>query len=100
MLGEIIRELIKTKESAPVTSELVRAKTVEDQRAQSTIITSLSKTKEFDKIKKIKDGQRQAEKTSNMCQNACVAELQFLWFQPYTWTMPGLCEDVWQNTAR
>ena len=47
MVAEIIRELIKAEKSAAVTSEqvLVWAKTVEVQRAQSTIITSLSETK-------------------------------------------------------
>ena len=60
ILAEIIRELTKAKESAAVTSEqvLVWAKGVEAQRAHSTIITTLSNAKEFDKIKTIKGGQR------------------------------------------
>ena len=60
MLAEIIRELTKAKESTIVTSEqiLVWAKRVEAQGVQSTIIISLSKTKEFNKIKTIKGGQR------------------------------------------
>ena len=59
-LAEIIRELINAEESTAVTSKqvLVWAKRVEVQRVQSTIITSLSETKEFDKIKSIKGGQR------------------------------------------
>ena len=60
MLVEIIRGLSKAEKSTAVTSEqvLVWAKRVDAQRAQSTIITCLSKTKEFDKVKAIKGGQR------------------------------------------
>ena len=60
MLAERNGELIKAEESTAVTSEhiLVWAKRVEAQRAQSTIITGLSETKEFDKVKTIKGGQR------------------------------------------
>ena len=60
LLVEIIRELTKAEESAAVTGEqvLIWAKRVEVQRAQSAIINSLSETKEFDKIKAIKGGQR------------------------------------------
>ena len=60
MLAEIIRELTKTVERTAVINEqvLIWVKRVEAQRAQSTIITSLSKTKEFNKIKTIKGGQR------------------------------------------
>ena len=56
MLAEITRELTKAEESTAVSSEkvLVWAKRVEAQRAQSTIITSHSETKEFGKIKTIK----------------------------------------------
>ena len=51
-----------------MTSEqvLVWAKRVEAKRAQSAIITSLSETKEFDKIKTIKVGQTQSEKATNV----------------------------------
>ena len=60
ILAEIMTELTKAEESTDVTSEqvLVWAKKVGVQRAQSTIITCLSKTKEFEKIKTIKMGQR------------------------------------------
>ena len=60
MLAEIIRELSKAEESTAVTSEqiLILPNRVEAQRAQSAMITSLSKTKEFDKRKTIKGGQR------------------------------------------
>ena len=60
MLAEIIRELTKAKKHTAVTSKqvLVWAKRVESHRAKSVIITSLSKTKEFDKIKTINGGQR------------------------------------------
>ena len=77
MLAEIIRELTKAKESTAVTSEqvLIWAKRMEVQRAMSAIITSLSETKEFDKIKTIKGGDTQSEKTANPCQNAGEAEL-------------------------
>ena len=59
MLGIIIRGLKKTEKSSDVTSEqvLVWAKWVEAQKAQSTIITSLSETKDFGKIKVVKGGQ-------------------------------------------
>ena len=74
---------------------LIWAKIVEVQRIQSTIITRLSETKEFDKINTIKGPQRHnLKKTSNMCINAHEAELQFLWFQPSTQTMPSLWEEV------
>ena len=58
MLAEIIRELIKAKESANITNEQVLgwAKRVEAQRAQSAITDSLIETKEFDKIKIVKGG--------------------------------------------
>ena len=103
MIAEIIRELTKAKESTPVTSEqvLVWAKRVKAQRTQSAIITNLSKTKKFDKIKKIKRGpQTQSKKTSKICQNTCKAELQLLWFQPSARAMPSLWEEVcgvWQG---
>ena len=59
LLVEIIRELTKTKECTTVTSEqvLIWAKRVGAQRGESAMITSLSKTKKFDKIKAIKGGQ-------------------------------------------
>ena len=55
MLAEIVKELTKTKETTAVTSEqvLVWAKRVETQRAHFAIRTSLSETKELDKIKTI-----------------------------------------------
>ena len=95
MLTEIIRELTKTETSTAVTSELVLVweKKVEAQKAQSTIITSLRETKEFDKIKTIKEGETESKKTANMCHNAFEADFQFLWFQPSTQTMPSLWED-------
>ena len=60
MLAEIIRELTKAKESADITSEQVLGwvKRVEAQRAQSAIMDSLTKTKEFDKVKIAKGGLR------------------------------------------
>ena len=103
MLAEVIREFIKAEESTAVTrkQELVRAKGVETQRAQSAIITSQSGTKEFDKIKDNKsETETQSEKTANMCQNAHEGELQLLWFQPSILTMPSLLEEVcevWQG---
>ena len=53
MLAEIIRELTKARESADITSEQVLGwkKRVEAKRAQSAIMDSLTKTKEFDKVK-------------------------------------------------
>ena len=47
MLAELIRELTKADESTAVTSHqvLIWAKRAESQRAQSAIITSLSKTR-------------------------------------------------------
>ena len=53
MLAEIIRELTKAKESADKTSEQVLgwAKRVESQRGHSAIMDSLTKTREFDKVK-------------------------------------------------
>ena len=72
MLAEIIGELIiKAEESTAVTIEqtLIWAKRVGAQRAQYAMIISLSKTKEFDKIKTIKGTERQSGKTSNTCRN-------------------------------
>ena len=103
MLAEIIRELTKAKERTAVTSEqvLIWAKRVEAHRAKSAIRTSLSETKEFDKIRIIKRGtEMQSEKTTNMCQKAHKTELQLLWFQPSTKTMPSPWEEVcgvWQD---
>ena len=58
MLAEIIREVTKAEESTAITSEevLIWHKRVEAQRAQSTIINSLSKRKEFGKDKDNKRG--------------------------------------------
>ena len=58
MLAEIIRELAKGEESADITSEQVLgwAKRVEAPIAQSAIMDSLTKTKEFDKVKIVKGG--------------------------------------------
>ena len=56
MLAGIISELTKVEDSAYITSEQVLgwAKRVEAQGAQSAIMDSLTKTKEFDKVKKAK----------------------------------------------
>ena len=56
MLAEIIREPTKAEESTAATSEQVLfwANRMGAQRVQPAIITSLSKTKEYDKIKTIK----------------------------------------------
>ena len=54
MLGEIIQELTKIHENEKITSRNVLswAKRVKVQRAQSTIMNSLTEVKEFDKLKK------------------------------------------------
>ena len=56
MLAEIIRELTKAEESADMTSEQVLdwAKRVGAQRAQSAVMDSLTKSKEFNKVKIVK----------------------------------------------
>ena len=53
MISEITRELTKKEENKILTSHqvLAWAKRTEAQRAQSAIINSLSKTKDFDRIK-------------------------------------------------
>ena len=58
MLTEIIRKLTKAVQSVDITSEqaLGWARRVEFQRAQSAIMDSLTKTKEFVKIKIAKGG--------------------------------------------
>ena len=83
---EIIRELTKTKEGSDVTNEqvLAWAKRVEPQKAQTITITCPGETKNFDKIKTAKEGQRQYEKNHKRCQNANEPELQVLWFKPST----------------
>ena len=48
------------------------------KESQSAIITSLSETKDFNKIKIVKQGQRQYKKKPEMCQNACKPGLQTL----------------------
>ena len=60
MLAEIFRELTTAVESKGMTSEqvFIWAKIMDALRAQSTIITSLDETKESDKIKTLKEGQR------------------------------------------
>ena len=52
MLVEIIRELTKYEENITIHSDtvLTRAKTVEAQRAQAVVISSLPEAKNFDKI--------------------------------------------------
>ena len=61
MLVKIIRELTKTERGSDIISEKVSvwAKRVEAQEAKSRIITSLSKTKNFNKIKTVKGEWRQ-----------------------------------------
>ena len=56
MLSEIIWELTKIQENTEVTSEKVLcwAKRVKTQRTQSTIMKSLTETKEYDKLKIMK----------------------------------------------
>ena len=53
MLGEIIWELTKVKENGTTMREVILewAKRVKVQRAQAAVMNSLTKTKEFDKIK-------------------------------------------------
>ena len=61
MLKEIIRELIKTKESKIMITKpiLVLTKWVEVQNVQSTIVNSLSETNDFDRMKTVRSEQRQ-----------------------------------------
>ena len=56
MLGEIIWKLIKTNENEKITSKylITWAKRVKLQRAQSTIMNSLTEAKEFDKLEVVK----------------------------------------------
>ena len=56
MLGEIIWELTKIHENEKIMSKNVLswAKRVKSQRAQSTIMNSLTEAKEFDRLKMIK----------------------------------------------
>ena len=63
-LVEIIREPTKTEESKDVTSEetLAYGKIIEAQKAQSAIINSLNRTKDFDVIKTVRGQWRQIEK--------------------------------------
>ena len=53
MLQEIIRELTKVKTDSVITSEdvLALAKGVEEQRAQTVVMNSLTESIEFDKMK-------------------------------------------------
>ena len=64
MLIEILKELTKTEESTDVTIRevLAWAKRVEAQKAQSAILNSLNKRKDFDKVKAVSGGQRQIER--------------------------------------
>ena len=57
MLGEIVKELTKVHENEEITSEKVLswAKRIKAQRAQSTIMNSLTESKEFDKLKVAKN---------------------------------------------
>ena len=57
MLGEIIWELTNVMENGAIMSAniLAWAKRVEVQRAQSAVISSITKAKEFDKIKVLKN---------------------------------------------
>ena len=97
MLAEIIRGLTTAKESTAVTSEqvLVWAMRLEAQRLQSTIITSLSEIKEFDKIKTIK-----GEKRHNLIKLQTHAKMptkqscSYCSFRHNTQTMSGLWEEV------
>ena len=61
MLAEIITELTKTDENTHVTSKEVLASTkrIEAQRAQATVINSLSEVKDVDKIQTVRDDQKQ-----------------------------------------
>ena len=67
--SEIVRELTKTQECSDVTNEqmLVWAQRVKAQKARSVIITSLSKTKHFDKIKTVKAAERQYKNKTQTC---------------------------------
>ena len=60
MLGEIILELTKIKENKKITSKNVLswAKKIKVQRAQSTIMNSLTEAKEFNKIKVTKNAHK------------------------------------------
>ena len=97
MLTEIIRELTKAEERTAVTTEQVYvwAKRVEAQRYP---VHNNNQSKKNKGVLEDKDNKRgtetQCEKTTNMCQNLAKAELQLLWFQPSTQTMPILWEKV------
>ena len=77
MLGEIIQELTKIHENTEIINENVLswAKTVEAERAQSTIINSLMDVKEFDKLKIVKntykDNTRRSTQTKVATKHKC-----------------------------
>ena len=64
MLGEIIRELAKVKVNNTINSETVLAwaKRVEMQRVHTTVISSITETKEFGRIKVSKRSHKDAPK--------------------------------------
>ena len=80
MLGEIIWELAKIHENTEITSEIVLSwvKKVEAQRAQSTIMNSLNEVKEFDKLKIVKNTNKDSTRRSTD-KNAHKTYMQILW---------------------
>ena len=77
MLGKIIKELTTTKGNDTITSEniLSRAKRVEAQRAQSAVMSTITETKEFDKIRiskyAHKDSPRRSTQSSMSSKQIC-----------------------------
>ena len=72
---------------------LVWAKRNEVQKAQSTVMSSITEAKEFDKIKTAKNVCKDSLQRSTD-KNADEADKQVLWKKPSPETMPGIWEDV------
>ena len=81
MLGEIIKELTTIRGNDTITSEniLSWAKRVEAQRVQAVVMSTITETKEFDKIGVAKHACKEKNERANTTQHAIETDMQILW---------------------
>ena len=94
MLDEVIRELTAKNNNEQTTSKdvLVWAKRIEAQWAQAAILSDITVTQKFNKVKMIQKNKSQAGHRNNMPSTSQMT-MQILWGKPYA----KIVSSIWKN---
>ena len=95
MLEEIIKELTTTKDDDYIISGCVLAwaKRVEPQRAQATVLNTITESRQFNKVKNSKKGERRQHKRTTRSDIA-VMTMPILWQSTCAEAMSSIWKDV------